>query len=489
MIVGVAQITHRGGDAPDPIDLAAAAARAAAADAGAGERLLRSLDVVAVPAIASRQDAPDPAALVAAAVGASSAATVGTPNGGDAPQALVADLAAVIARGEAHAALVAGAEAMNTLARAMKAGTSPGWPAQDPGARPARTVGSDRPGTSAAEAAAGLIAPITVYPLFENALWAASGRSLAEHRAWLGRLWARFSDVAAGNPHAWTPGPLSAQAIATPTPANRQVTLPYTKLMNANIQTDQAAAVLLCAAETATGLGVPRDRWVFPLGAAGGHDHWHVTERWDLRSSPAIRAAGRSALAAAAVGLDDVAHLDLYSCFPSAVQIAAAELGLDLEADPRPPTVTGGLTFAGGPGNAYALHAIAAIAERLRGDAGATGLVTAVGWYLTKHAAGVYGSAPPARPFRAVPVQAEAGAAPRRAFASDRSGAAVGESVSVIYERDGAPSFGILAALCDDGARTLAQTVDPDTLAEMTAAPLTGRAVALDGRGGFEVTG
>jgi acetyl-CoA C-acetyltransferase len=40
-----------------------------------------------------------------------------------------------------------------------------------------------------------------------------------------------------------------------------------------------------------------------------------------------------------------VTHVDLYSCFPSAVQIAAAEIGCPTQRDL---TVTGGLTFAGG---------------------------------------------------------------------------------------------------------------------------------------------
>ena len=32
----------------------------------------------------------------------------------------------------------------------------------------------------------------------------------------------------------------------------------------------------------------------------------------------------------AGVGVDDIDHVDVYSCFPSAVQVAAAELGLPL---------------------------------------------------------------------------------------------------------------------------------------------------------------
>src|SRR5207244_6690330 len=110
------------------------------------------------------------------------------------------------------------------------------------------------------------------------------------------------------------------------------------------------------------------------------HDHWWVSERADLHSSPAIRAAGRAVFGLAGVGIDDVAHVDLYSCFPSAVQIGAAELGLGLAETDRPLTVTGGLSFAGGPGNNYSTHAIAPMADVLRADPGPHGLVTGLGW-------------------------------------------------------------------------------------------------------------
>ncbi len=174
---------------------------------------------------------------------------------------------------------------------------------------------------------------------------------------------------------------------------------PYTKLMCANSATDQAAAVIVCSVEAAHRAGIPSDRWVFPWSGADAHDHWYLSERADLHSSPALRAAGRAALTLGGLGIDDLAHLELYACFPSAVQVAAAELGLRLDGD-RVPTVTGGNTFAGAPGNNFGMHSIAAMVSTLRADPDARGLVTGVGWYLTKHAVGIYGAQPPPTPFR-----------------------------------------------------------------------------------------
>ncbi len=486
VIVGVAQRTWRGGDAPSPIEMCAETVTAAAADAGAGDALLRRAGAIGVVDIASRRW-NDPAALVAARLGITPAETIRTNLGGDGPQVLVSHLATRIEQGDLDVAIVCGAEALATLGRAMRDHRDPPWEPVDDGAAPSRLLGADRPPATQAESGANLIAPIVMYPLFENALWAQEGTTLEEHRARLGELWAGFSAVAARNPHAWSPEQRSAEEIATPSPANRLVTLPYTKLLNSNIQTDQSAALILCSDAAARELGISRDRWVFPQAAGHAYDHWFVSEREDLHSSPAIRFAARAALDAAGAGIDDVAHLDVYSCFPSAVQIACRELGVDPFADARPLTVTGGLTFAGGPGNNYVTHAIAALVERLREDPDALGLSTSVGWYLTKHAVGIYGAREPRGPFVAAHVQDEVDATPRRKSAAGVAGTAEAESVSVVFSREGEPTVGSLTALLADGRRAVAKTTDPEDLAAMATAPITGRDVHLDGEGGVRL--
>ena len=128
--------------------------------------------------------------------------------------------------------------------------------------------------------------------------------------------------------YAWLRDARSADEIITVTDSNRMIAYPYTKLLTANMQVDQGAAIIMCSAAAARSAGIPRDRWVFPLAGADADDHWFLSHRLDFHSSPAIRLAGASALALAGAAVDDVAHIDLYSCFPSAVEIAAAELGL-----------------------------------------------------------------------------------------------------------------------------------------------------------------
>ena len=172
------------------------------------------------------------------------------------------------------------------------------------------------------------------------------------------------------------------------------VSTPYTKLLCANLQVDQASGLILMSVAAAEAAGVPQDKWVFLHAGAAAYDEWFVSERGDLAASPAIRTIGQAALEHAGIGIEDVGHVDLYSCFPVAVQVAADELGLDIE---RQLSVTGGLTFSGGPGNNYGGHAVAALVKRLREDPTAYGLSTSLGWYITKHALGIYSAHPPRR--------------------------------------------------------------------------------------------
>jgi acetyl-CoA C-acetyltransferase len=215
----------------------------------------------------------------------------------------------------------------------------------------------------------------------------------------MGRLFAPFTEVAAGNPCAWFPTARSADEIATPSPDNRIVAEPYTKRMTAFLGSDQGAAVIVCSLAAARRAGVA-DRAVFIWAGAEATDVRFPTARPDPGRSPAIAAAGRALFEAAGVGVDDLARLDLYSCFPSAVELAAEALGLRTD-DPRGLTVTGGLPYFGGPGNNYTTHAIATLCDLLRDAApGTLGLATGLGWFITKHALGIYGSAPPPAGFR-----------------------------------------------------------------------------------------
>lgn len=487
VIVGAGQTQQRVTDptaALEPIDLLADAVHAADLDSGARRSLLASIDTVAVIDMLSWKY-PDPSALLARRLGATPRTTITSTVGGNTPQMLVNRLAAGIAAGRHDVVVLGGAECVYTRWRARRADPKVwlDWTHVD---EPpcAEVWGDDRPGSSPYEMAHLALAPTQIYPLFETALRAKAGRSIAEHGAFVADLWSRFAAVAAANPHAWSRTAYTAQQIGTASPENRMVTFPYTKLLCANIDVDQAAALLLCSYDTARTAGIPDEHLVFPHSGADAHDHYFFTERASLAESTAIGIAGRAALDAAGMGLDDVARFDLYSCFPAAVEMALDSLGLDGPAggDERPLTVTGGLGFAGGPGNNYSTHAIAGVVDACRHDPGAPALVTALGWYATKHSVGIYSSTPPANGFRVVDpasTQRAVDALPRREPAGTVAGKVTVEATSVVFERDGTPSLALLSALTPDGQRALANTRDEAAMTSMCEEAWEGTTVEL----------
>ncbi|MEV4490230.1 hypothetical protein AB0K04_08960 [Micromonospora coxensis] len=494
VLIGVGQAAHRDRAGATPAAaLVRAAAHRALDDTGAPEAVRARLRTVGVAHCLS-WSATDPAATLAAALGAPATRTLTTRPGGTAPLDLLHRAATAIRAGDDQVTLLAGGEGI----RALRAGQADDPETPDvPGAP--HVLGTDRAPSHPAEERAGLYQPLNYYPLFENAIRATGGWPalrdrdatgvvpIPEHTRWLGDLWARFAQVGAANPYGCVDGdPPDADRITGVGPTNRLVAHPYPKLLTANIAVDQAAAVLVCSAGTAAALGVPRDRWVFVAAGAGATDHWHVGERAHLHRSPAVAAAGRAVLAAVGRGVDDLAHLDLYSCFPSAVQVAAAELGVDL--DRRTPTVTGGLTFAGGPASSYTFHALAELTARLRAGApDDAALATAVGWFLTKHAVTVLTAAPPPAGFRYADAQSEVDATPRRRLVDGYRGEAVVESWTATYDRDGAPSAAYASCLLPDGARTFASSTDPDTVTAVAQADPIGARVRLDGDATFTI--
>ncbi len=484
MVVGVAQATQRPddpADAVEPIALMEQVVRAAADDAGA-PGILSGLDHIGVVRGAWRYS--DPARLLADAVGATSARTSLSGNGGNSPQSYVNELASRIQSGAVDRAIVVGGETIWSRRRKRRAGLDV-TATEQTGVDPDEWFQKDVPMTTDFESSRGVDQPIHFYPMFDSAIRAARGETIEQHRDRLAELWARFNAVAVANDHAWFRTPMSAEEIREPSSSNRMVGFPYTKAMNSNWDLDQAAALLLCSAEAATAAGVPRERWVFPLAGTDAHDTYAVSERRDLHSSPAITEAGARVYELAGVGPDEIGHIDLYSCFPSAVQVAAESLGFP---ESRQLTQTGGLTFAGGPLNNYVTHSIAAMVDTLRRDPGAVGLVSANGGFLTKHAIGLYATEPPVGGFRHDDVQDAVDRVPTTPVDEGYEGDVIVEAYTVMHDHDG-PQVGLCALRTPASARTWGRVTDHDTAVAMTAEEAIGKSGTLDRDGVVHLAG
>ena len=463
IIVGVGQHTWRDPDVGrSPVDALAAACATALDDAG-GAAVSQAVDALAVVRFiadttpgAGALFPRDPGAQVATRLGIDNATRYLGAIGGNSPQYLVNRFADLLAAQDHAVVLLTGAEVMATFFSALRSGGDlSGW-AQGPAQEPP-TLGEQRDGLNESEQRHGLYEPINTYPLFENSLRHHLGHGLEEHSVHMADICSRMSAVAARNPLAWRGEARSAQDIRTVAQNNRYIGFPYTRAMNAVLEVDMAAAVVLTTVGKARELGIDQERWIYLRGGADVNEIWYPSEREQLHSSPAIGLAWRALSAAGGLDLDDLTHFDIYSCFPSAVQIACNEIGLS-PLDSREVTVTGGLPYFGGPGNNYSLHGIAQMVEALRGAGHGNGLVTANGYYLTKHSLGLYstepGTAPPQSPdSQALQAQVEAG--PRAVLAADPSGEVTVETYTVGFDREG-PQKGIFVARNAAGERVLA---------------------------------
>ncbi len=470
VLVGVGRVLYRNGDSPEPAELLAEAARKAAEDTG-GRGVLDAIGSIRVLHQMSGRYS-NPAALVANRLGIDVSHTMYTHQGGQMTQQLVHRTCDDITGGNVDVALIAGGEAW--LTRHLLGEPSP-WDVQTD-TQPDEMFGTELEYTTASEQQLG-IGVIEGYALVEGSVATHTERTMEEQRRATSQIYSRFTEIAARNPHAMTQRPLTAEEIRTTSPNNRWLSYPYTKLTVSNERVDQAGALIICSAEKARSLGMPKDRWVFLHGGGEGIERRFLCQRKDLAISPALAAAGRTALTLAGIGIDDIAHADLYSCFPSAVHVAALALGLGLDRDL---TVTGGLAYSGGPWNAYVVQSLAGMTEVLRADPGSYGLVSANGGYLTKHAIGVWSCHPPEAGTRWDSPQRELDATvvPRELLL-EFDGEAQLETYTVTYGRNGVPQRACVFALTKSGSRTMAISEDPSLMASLIEKEMLGQMVKI----------
>lgn len=466
VVVGIAQFTELLGE-PDyrglvPVELAAHVARQACADAGIGPELL---DVIACPrqfdetwpGTRARLGRPTSfVRAVASRLGADRARTIYSVSGGQSPQALITELAGAIASGRIETAIVVSAEAISTVLDLAKRPEPPDL-TEDNGIDP-----GDR-GT----ALEGIVTEEQIrypiggapgqYALLENARRRRLGQTRAEQAAEIGAWFAPFTEIAAANPYAVDRRRRTAAELTEVTTDNRMIATPYPKAVVAREKVNQGAAVVLMSERRARELRIDPSRWSYLHGHSELKER-HFLARHEMGRAPMTGLGVRTALEMAGIGLDDLAWMDFYSCFPIAVSSAADELGLRPD-DPRGLTVTGGLPYFGGPGNGYSLHAIAEVVARSRRSPDSFGLVAANGGILNKYAVGVYSGRPaPWREAQDRTAQQELDALPVIPVVPSADGPALLESWTTAYTRKGRHT--IVVGSLPDGTRCIANGVD-----------------------------
>jgi len=386
------------------------------------------------------------------------------------PQKWVGIYGQQIAEGIIQAAVICGAEAIATMRKAKADGLSLDWSQSSD--YPIIDGGMDTDFMTESE----LIrhkaqVPTSVYPLLEQARRLQLDMSSDAYAREMGELFAPFSEVAATNPYSMSPKALSVDEIATVSDRNRIVADPHPKAVVARDWVNQGAAIIVMSSSLADELGISSQQRVY-LHAHADVLEKPVLERSHLGSSDAMILAYRAAIEIWGKPLDQLKYWDIYSCFPIAVFNVIDHFDLPISG-PIPYTVTGGLPFFGGPGNNYSLHAIASIVDKLREDPGAYGIVGANGGFLSKHAVGIYSTAPAEwRPNHSASLQSQIDAAESVRVTASPEGI-FGLETYTIIPTGAESSMAIVVGFSEEhGARAVAVSTAPEFIAWIRTAKL-----------------
>ncbi len=387
---------------PSPSQIAGAAIKAALADCGQAAAMAAAIDCIA--AIRTFEDSGlkmgtgSPANVpqsYAEHAGITPGSFVYADVGGQSPQALVSEFAEAVSRGEYRAVVIAGAEAIGTVKRARKQGVELNW--NKPSDTPFENRISDFPILSRAEIRHGIVSMPLAYSLIETARRGGIGLDLGQYQAEMARLWSDFSEKSLGREHAQFARKWNVDDLTGAADGNYRLTEIYRRWLVAQDAVDVGGALILTTAGTARELNIAPDKMIW-LAASAEAAEPPISQRDNLSGSDAQIFAVNAALDSAGFTASDLGPIDIYSCFPCAVFAAVDNMQVPQRAL-GDYTLTGGLTFFGGPGNGYSLHGIAAMMQALRQDGSKPGLLTANGGVMSKQAAGIYTASQPQQPW------------------------------------------------------------------------------------------
>lgn len=473
VLVGVGAVSQHADDpqtASEPLELMARALERAAEDAGS-KALLAAVDTIWTPR--GFWAYSDPGRLLAERFGASGARTV-IADVGILQSTVLGRAAQALAEGQGEIAMIVGGEARDRDARCRRQGVeAPVTLQTEP--LPDETLRPDAEIMGRFEIDLGLITPTIQYAMIDNALRYHEGQSIEAQRAELAALWGDFNRVAVANPDAWNRTPMTGDEIVTPDAANRLLSFPYTKFLVSQWNVNQAGGLILCTLGKARALGLDERRFIYPLAVVDSEHMVTLSERAEIHRSPGFELAGARALELLGRGIEEIDHIELYSCFPAAVRIQQRELGISLS---RRVTETGGMTFGGGPLNNFVIQSWVKMVERLREDPGSRGLVTAVSGLITKQGVSLLGPEPEI-PFVHDRVSEQAKSAWKTIRVEpEAEGRATVSTYTVSTARDAASGVALVCDF-DESRRTLRVVQDPDLAEEAMREELCGREVEL----------
>jgi acetyl-CoA C-acetyltransferase len=203
-----------------------------------------------------------------------------------------------------------------------------------------------------------------------------------------------------------------------------------------------------------------------------------VSARKDLGKSPDARITGSAALRHAGLSVQDLPLIDLYSCFPSAVELFAEALGLPVDGKL---TLTGGMAFAGGTYNNYFFQSTCRAIELMREGSGRTALLSCASGILTKQAFAIWPLDKPAQDFVNLDLSEEVAreTGELEVIGTDFTGAAQIADYTVLHSRDKTPR-GVVLVDVEGSCRAVATSENPELIQMLEAREMVGRQVRVE---------
>lgn len=431
--------------------------------------ILKQINRIYVPK--GRWSYDNPAAWIRQAIGAAAASTV-LSSVGVLQQTLIGDACRRIQEGDIETALVVGGDTGYRILRSAALGIPAPESQQLHPSDPDILLSPHEELRHPAELRVGLKMPVGLYAIIHSAFQAKLGGTLESYLSRIATTSSDLSKIAQENPRAWRRTFVPPDEIRFPSKGNSIQAFPYTKMHCSNWSVDQAAALILTSVENARRCGISESQWIFPVVSTESNHMMQVSTRPELNRCYGAKVAGEYALASAGVEKENLDFIDLYSCFPAAIEFFAAELGIPLG---RQLTITGGMPFAGGPYNNYVFQSTSRMADLLSDGRqfnnevarGKTGLISCVSGVLTKQAFAVWSNQPARNGFSFHDLTGEVKRAvePRK-VSMEFTGQASVVGYTSLYEK-GTATKGVIVADADDGCRVVAQTFDASLISQM----------------------
>jgi len=236
----------------------------------------------------------------------------------------------------------------------------------------------------------GLMA-VGYYAILETAYRAQKKLSIQEHKEKISELYEIFSKIAKENPDGWLDKSLVASEIIKVSKSNPLQALPYNKFHCTTWNVNQASAMIICSENLANNLDIPLSKRVYPVASSESNHMIAPIQRPHLSKSYGLDLAVKFIKDVCRDNNIEPNLYELYSCFPIAVQMFSDSLGLN---ENQSKTVTGGMSFAGGPLNNYMIHSTVKMLSKIRSDHSNIGLVTGVSGMMTKQALALWSKKP-----------------------------------------------------------------------------------------------